>query len=115
MAEKLQIYTGWDEAVDAADEINRRISIVKTRKSSAGVQMKNKAPVYENGLAFECTACGKCCVNHSDYTEVYLTTQDLKNISKFLGLKKKPIYEKIHRDGWRSYLAVREYRILCIF
>ena len=41
------------------------------------------------GLPFECTACGKCCVNHGEYEHVFLTRQDISRISEKLKLTRK--------------------------
>ncbi|MCP4146877.1 MAG: YkgJ family cysteine cluster protein [bacterium] len=41
---------------------------------------------YDNGLRFQCTGCGKCCCNHSEYTYVYLIKKDIEAIARFLKL-----------------------------
>jgi Fe-S-cluster containining protein len=38
---------------------------------------------YSNGLAFECTQCGKCCTGEPGY--VWVTDEELAAIATFLG------------------------------
>lgn len=42
---------------------------------------------YQDGLQFECTGCGACCNIHGDYAYAYLTTQNVDEISAYLGMK----------------------------
>jgi Fe-S-cluster containining protein len=46
----------------------------------------NSAPWYQEGIPFECAACGKCCITHQGYAFVYLARGDVQAISSFLGL-----------------------------
>jgi Fe-S-cluster containining protein len=49
-----------------------------------------RAPWYASGLRFACIPeCGACCTNHEDYAYVYLTEDDIRRISKHLGLTKR--------------------------
>lgn len=59
---------------------------------------------YEQGLAFSCTQCGKCCTNHGDYTHVYLAKADVKNIAEHLGMTRSAFRrEYTVKDGpWTS-------------
>lgn len=42
-------------------------------------------PWYRNGLRFECQPdCGACCVNHGDYSYVYLNAGELQRMADFL-------------------------------
>ena len=43
---------------------------------------------YENGLRFECKACGDCCKTHGEYAYVYLSDTDVEKISEFLGMSR---------------------------
>lgn len=43
---------------------------------------------YGKGLRFDCTRCGNCCRNHGEYTFVYLTESDLREIPRFLGVSR---------------------------
>jgi uncharacterized protein len=40
-------------------------------------------PWYQDGLAFQCTRCGKCCTGASGY--VWVTDEDLQEIAAFRG------------------------------
>jgi uncharacterized protein len=40
-------------------------------------------PWYHEGLAFECTRCGKCCTGAPGY--VWVTDEDIKGIAAFRG------------------------------
>ncbi len=48
-------------------------------------------------LRFECTACGKCCVNHGDYDLVFLTEQDITRASEKLELNRKDFLKRYTR------------------
>lgn len=42
---------------------------------------------YDEGLRFECqSGCGNCCVNHGDYSYVYLEGDDSPRLAALLGL-----------------------------
>jgi len=44
-------------------------------------------PWFADGLRFECTACGKCCVNHGDgFNYVYSTRAERRAAAKGLGI-----------------------------
>jgi Fe-S-cluster containining protein len=45
-------------------------------------------PWYADGLAFECTQCGKCCTGDPGY--VWVTEDELAAIAQFLG---QPLHE----------------------
>lgn len=49
------------------------------------------------GLRFECTACGKCCVNHGDYALVFLTGQDIARAAEKLDLSSKEFLKRYTR------------------
>lgn len=54
---------------------------------SAAQPAPRSEPWYANGLRFECTACGKCCVNHGDgFNYVYSTREERRAIAKQLGI-----------------------------
>ena len=40
-------------------------------------------PWYQDGLAFECTRCGKCCTGAPGY--VWVTAEDIQDIAAFRG------------------------------
>lgn len=41
---------------------------------------------YDNGLCFECKACGECCRTHGEYAFVYLSDVDVSRISAYLNM-----------------------------
>ena len=41
---------------------------------------------YRNGLRFSCQQCGQCCWDEGEYTEVYLTRDDILEIAAYLDL-----------------------------
>ena len=41
---------------------------------------------YRNGLRFSCQQCGKCCWDEGEYTEVYVTREDISEIADYLSL-----------------------------
>ena len=44
-------------------------------------------PWYADGLAFECTACGKCCLNHGEgFSFVYSTFAERKALARHFGV-----------------------------
>ncbi|MDF1799359.1 MAG: YkgJ family cysteine cluster protein [Planctomycetota bacterium] len=57
---------------------------------------------YEPGLAFDCTACGRCCRDHGEYSYVYVSDKDLQGLSKHLGMTEEAFLEAYCReeDGW---------------
>lgn len=62
---------------------------------------------YAEGLAFSCTQCGKCCTNHGDYSYVYLSKTDVKNIAGHLGLTKKSFRKEFTiKDGDLTSLRI---------
>ena len=46
----------------------------------------NDKQFYKDGLQFECTRCGNCCKIHGDHAYVYLTRNNIDEISTFLGM-----------------------------
>ncbi|MDX1388650.1 MAG: YkgJ family cysteine cluster protein [Acidobacteriota bacterium] len=49
-----------------------------------------RSPWYASGLRFSCIPeCGACCTRHEDYAYVYLTAEDIRRISKHLGLTRR--------------------------
>jgi Fe-S-cluster containining protein len=49
------------------------------------------------GLRFECTACGKCCINHGDYQHVFLTEQDIDRTSAALDISRREFLRRYTR------------------
>ncbi|MHC4942380.1 MAG: YkgJ family cysteine cluster protein [Planctomycetota bacterium] len=44
---------------------------------------------YYKGLKFTCTKCGNCCRANGDYAYVYVTTDEVQRIMKFLDIPRK--------------------------
>lgn len=57
---------------------------------------------FETGLRFGCTACGRCCTNHGDYSRVYLREPEAAAIAHHLGLAPEAFLRSHCRreDGW---------------
>ena len=49
---------------------------------------------YENGLNFSCLQCGKCCWDEGEYTEVYVSQEDIQKMAAFLNMFPNEFYEK---------------------
>lgn len=69
---------------------------------------------YEQGIAFECTACGRCCKTHGEYSYVYLAEADIDAISAYLGLHRHEFLERScgTEDG---YVFLRSTDSDCLF
>ena len=69
---------------------------------------------YENGIRFECSKCGKCCVSHGDYQYVYLGKSDVEAIASYLNLAVDEFFWKHCKaeDGW---ICLRQNRDRCRF
>ncbi len=61
-------------------------------------------PWFDDGLRFKCTGCGKCCTGPSGY--VYLSNQDLTNLSAHFNLTEAQFTQKYTRfvDGQYALL-----------
>jgi Fe-S-cluster containining protein len=62
-------------------------------------------PWYADGLAFECTRCGKCCTGEPGY--VWVTDQELEAIAGFLGQPLGEVRELYSRRA-RGRRSLRE-------
>ena len=51
---------------------------------------------YKNGLCFSCTQCGMCCSGVPGY--VWLTHEDVDNISTYLNISKEEFIKKYTRS-----------------
>jgi Fe-S-cluster containining protein len=65
----------------------------------------DEAPWYADGLAFECTRCGKCCTGEPGY--VWVTDEELAAIAKFLGRPAGEVRELYSRRA-RGRRSLRE-------
>lgn len=51
---------------------------------------RSRGPWYTAGLPFSCRPeCGACCTRHQDYAYVYLKEEDIRRLSRFLGLSRR--------------------------
>ncbi len=67
------------------------------------------------GLKFECTECGECCLVRGDYAYVYLNEEESARLAEFLGIEKTEFRERYtfrDRLGW-TQLEFRGDR--CVF
>jgi Fe-S-cluster containining protein len=62
-------------------------------------------PWYADGLAFECTRCGKCCTGEPGF--VWVTDEELATIAKFLGQPLQEVRELYSRRA-RGQRTLRE-------
>lgn len=46
-------------------------------------------PWYAPGLRFECTACGKCCTNHGEFSYVYANREERTALARHFGLTRE--------------------------
>ena len=46
-------------------------------------------PWYAPGLRFECTACGKCCTNHGEFSAVYANREEREALARHFGLTRE--------------------------
>ena len=69
---------------------------------------------FEDGLAFECTACGKCCRDHGEYAYVYVSDRDLMALARELKMTEEAFLERYctQEDGWT---ILRREGSACIF
>ena len=54
---------------------------------------RENAKWFEEGIAFECQRCGKCCVTHGGYAYVYLSSADIRAMASHLGLSESAFLE----------------------
>lgn len=65
----------------------------------------DEQPWYANGLAFECTRCGKCCTGDPGY--VWVTDEELDAIAKFLARPLREVRDLYSRPA-RGRRSLRE-------
>lgn len=74
-----------------------------------------RPPWYADGLRFECVPdCGQCCVNHDDYSYVYLEDGDAEALAAHLGIEDVEFRERftVEEDG---LTALRMESPRCVF
>lgn len=74
-----------------------------------------REPWWEGRLAFECTACGRCCVNHGEgYEFVFSTVAERHALARHLGVTLREFERRFceRRDGALSFASRGE---ACVF
>jgi Fe-S-cluster containining protein len=67
------------------------------------------------GLRFECTQCGECCVNREEYAHVYVDREELRQLAALLEMSLQEFrhrYAFVDEDGWTQLAVVEEH---CVF
>jgi Fe-S-cluster containining protein len=64
-----------------------------------------ETPWYSDGLAFECTRCGKCCTGEPGF--VWVTDEELEAIAVFLKLSFQEVYA-LYSRRYRGRRSLRE-------
>ena len=62
---------------------------------------------YENGIKFECQGSSNCCVSRGTYGFVYLSSNDLKRLSKYFSISNMQFINKFC-DRTDGYLHLKE-------
>ncbi len=65
-----------------------------------------KKPWYQDGLQFECTACGKCCSGEPGY--VWLNAEEITDLAKAMRLDEDDFRSKYLRRVGSRY-SLKEY------
>ena len=55
------------------------------------------------GLHFECTQCGECCVNREEYAHVYASREEVRELAELLEMPVREFrrrYAFVDEDGW---------------
>ncbi len=63
-------------------------------------------PWYQDGLAFECTRCGKCCTGEPGY--VWVNDEELAAIAQLRGEDLAEVRARYTKNGGRRGLSLRE-------
>ena len=62
---------------------------------------------YENGIKFECQGSSNCCVSRGNFGFVYLSSKDLKRLSKYFSISNIQFFNK-YCDRTDGYLHLKE-------
>ncbi|MBO46620.1 MAG: zinc/iron-chelating domain-containing protein [Planctomycetes bacterium] len=68
-------------------------------------ELDGSAPWWSDGLSFECTGCGKCCLAREKYQYVYVNIHERRKLAGHLGLKLATFtrkYTELVDEGYRS-------------
>jgi Fe-S-cluster containining protein len=67
------------------------------------------------GLRFECTQCGECCVNRDEYAHVYADRRELRRLAELLEMTLEEFrrrYAFVDEDGWTQLAVIEDH---CVF
>jgi len=67
------------------------------------------------GLRFECTQCGECCMNREEYAHVYATQEEVRELAALLELPIREFrqrYAFVDEDGWTQLSVAEDH---CVF
>ena len=77
--------------------------------------MKTNKKWYADGLHFECTGCGRCCMGPEE-GHVWITNPEMKMMADFLGMSEEDMRKKYCRKvGNRTSLTEQRKTKDCIF
>lgn len=71
-------------------------------------------PWYAAGLRFGCTACGKCCVNHGEFSYVYSTREEREALARHFGLSRAE-FEARYCEAVTGGLSLKSKDDACVF
>jgi uncharacterized protein len=71
-------------------------------------------PWFAPGLRFECTACGKCCANHGEFSYVYSSREEREALARHFGLS-RAAFEARYCDDVEGGLSFKSREDACIF
>ena len=72
---------------------------------------------FSNGIKFQCQGSGNCCVSRGSYGFVYLSSLDIKRLSKFFNFSIKDFKDKYCQitDGFIHLYEKNNIKGKCIF
>lgn len=74
-----------------------------------------ESPWWAEGLAFECTGCGKCCLARENYQYVYVNIHERRKLAQHLGLAVAAFTQKYTDLVDAGYRSLRFENGACIF
>ncbi|MCB9898390.1 MAG: YkgJ family cysteine cluster protein [Planctomycetes bacterium] len=102
-----------ERAAASADDASPADARDAAPRSGAGTRpaagRQDASPWWKDGLRFECTACGRCCSNHGEFSYVFSTRAERKAIAAHLGLSLRAFEseytERVEGVGSRSFVS----------
>ena len=78
-----------------------------SERSSSVPPGRDRRPWYSGGLRFECLpGCGACCIDHGEYTALYLTADDIRGLADHFGLERAE-FERLYTETEDDYVLLR--------